>query len=131
MRVVFVLFCLAFVQANDELMGMIKLQSSRLAEISMASKTRKEMDCFKRTVCIVGATMDKQPRESVSPTTLAKGIDQFRKILELMVTEIQHSPDQRMEDYPNIHQVLGRFDYCIIFRHPVPKFAFGKQKLTP
>merc|ERR1712158_56400 len=32
---------------------------------------------------------------TLNPTTLAKGVDQFRQILEMMV------------DYPNVHQVLG------------------------
>ena len=44
---------------NDgELAGMIRTQSARMAEISLASKSQEELRCFKRTLCIVGATMN-------------------------------------------------------------------------
>ena len=92
-----------------ELRGMIRTQSAKMAEMSLASKTAQGLQCFKRTLCIVGATMDTaQNSRSLSPTTLAKGVDQFRHILELMVQDIAQSRQEREEDYPNIHQVLGR-----------------------
>jgi len=89
---------------------MIRTQSAKMAEISLASKTAGELKCFKRTLCIVGATMQIQEAKehrSFSPTTLAKGVDQFRQILEIMVDDIAKSEKERMEDYPVVHAVLG------------------------
>ena len=52
---------------NDgELAGMIRTQSARMAEISLASKTQEELRCFKRTLCIVGATMNNARETSES-----------------------------------------------------------------
>merc|ERR1712088_12282 len=90
----------------------IRTQSARMAEISLASKSQEELRCFKRTLCIVGATMKNNSRENpesrtLNPTTLAKGVDQFRQILEMMVEDISNNQQERMEDYPNVHQVLG------------------------
>lgn len=97
---------------NDgELAGMIRTQSARMAEISLASKSQEELRCFKRTLCIVGATMnnarENPESRTLNPTTLAKGVDQFRQILEMMVEDISNNQQERMEDYPNVHQVLG------------------------
>ena len=95
---------------ESELKGMIRTQSAKMAEMSLSSRTAKELQCFKRTLCIVGATMENgQNGRSLSPTTLAKGVDQFRQILELMVKDVAQSRQERTEDYPNIHQVLGRY----------------------
>ena len=105
---------------QSELRGMIRTQSAKMAEMSLSSKSAKELHCFKRTLCIVGATMEgrlQNGRSALSPTTLAKGVDQFRQILELMVQDIAQNRQEREEDYPNIHQVLGRY-------HSTSKYLF-------
>lgn len=103
--------------ATGRLMKMVRVQSVRLAEISLASKTTEEMQCFKRTMCVVGATMEYEAftnnNNNKDSITLAKGVDQFREILELMVDDIKankanYAPNTPEQTFPNIFQVLGR-----------------------
>ena len=103
-------------------MGMIRLQSAKLTEISLAAKSKEEMQCFKKTVCVVGATMDKKERriKAVSGVTLARGVHQFTKILELMISDIEQSSYHMAQDFPHIYQVLGRW---------VKEYLFRKKRL--
>lgn len=102
--------------SHDQIIGMIRLQSARVAEMTLAAKSIEEMRCFQRSVCIVGATIPtkettdetRTPMVGKSrPITLAKGIEQFRKMLELMTDTIKGTPTTSMKDFPVIQQVLG------------------------
>ena len=84
--------------------------------MTLAAKSTEKLRCFQRTVCIVGATIlttetqDKTILGKSRPMTLAKGIDQFRQMLELMRETIENDPSTSMEEFPVIQQVLGRYD---------------------
>ena len=85
--------------------------------MTLGAKSSEEMQCFKRAVCLVGATapiqkLQEEARAAAGETkpviTLAKGVDQFRQILELMVQNINEDPNHNLDDFPIIHQILGR-----------------------
>ena len=51
--------------------------------MTLAAKTKEDMRCFKKTVCIVGATsplqkLQEESARGIKPITLAHGVDQFR-----------------------------------------------------
>ena len=104
---------------------------ARVAEMTLAAKSIEEMRCFQRSVCIVGATIPtkettdetRTPMVGKSrPITLAKGIEQFRKMLELMTDTIKGTPTTSMKDFPVIQQVLGRYEiFCKILKYTVNK----------
>ena len=82
--------------------------------MTLAAKTKEDMRCFKKTVCIVGATsplqkLQEESARGIKPITLAHGVDQFRQILQLMVDNIKKDPKHNIEDFPVIHQILGRY----------------------
>ena len=72
------------------------------------------MQCFKRIVCIVGATsgslqkVDNDAEIVVTknqPITLAKGIEQFVNMLHSMTETIETD----MDEFPIIQQIIGRY----------------------
>jgi len=96
----------------EPVMGMIRLQSARVAEMSLSAKPLNEMQCFKRIVCIVGATggsvekVDDDAEIVVTknqPITLAKGIEQFVNMLQSMTETIETD----MNEFPIIQQIIG------------------------
>jgi len=99
---------------HDPVLGMIRIQSARVAEMSLAAKPIEEMQCFKRTVCLVGATTSlKEESDSnirvgkSEPMTLAKGVEHFKDMLESMKDTITRNPGTNMEEFPIIQQILG------------------------
>ena len=81
--------------------------------MTLGAKSKQEMSCFRKTVCIVGATAPVQKLQEEALThikqiALAQGVDQFRQILQLMVDNIKKDPNQDTKDFPVIHQILGR-----------------------
>ena len=88
---------------------------ARVAEMSLAAKPIEEMQCFKRTVCLVGATTSLKEESDASirvgksePMTLAKGVEHFKDMLESMKDTIIRNPGTNMEEFPIIQQILGR-----------------------
>ena len=87
---------------------------ARVAEMSLSAKPLDEMQCFKRIVCIVGATggslqkVDNDAEIVVTknqPITLAKGIEQFVNMLQSMTETIETD----MDEFPIIQQIIGRY----------------------
>ena len=84
--------------------------------MSLSAKPLDEMQCFKRIVCIVGATggslqkVDNDAEIIVTknqPLTLAKGIEQFVNMLHSMTETIETD----MDEFPIIQQIIGRYIY--------------------
>ena len=82
--------------------------------MSLSAKPLDEMQCFKRIVCIVGATggslqkVDNDAEIVVTknqPITLAKGIEQFVNMLHSMTETIETD----MDEFPIIQQIIGRY----------------------
>ena len=82
--------------------------------MSLSAKPLDEMQCFKRIVCIVGATggslqkVDNDAEIVVTknqPITLAKGIEQFVNMLQSMTETIETD----MDEFPIIQQIIGRY----------------------
>ena len=93
------------------------------------------MRCFKKTVCIVGATaplqkLQEETARNIKQITLAHGVDQFRQILQLMVDNIKKDPKHNINDFPVIHQILGRYiiiikiNPCRIISYPFYRIQF-------
>ena len=89
---------------------------ARVAEVTLGAKPLEEMQCFKRTVCIVGATSTIVQNEHNNgfvleqnePMTLAKGVEHFKDMLQSMRSTIESDPTSRLDDFPIIQQILGR-----------------------
>ena len=88
--------------------------------MSLSAKPSNEMQCFKRIVCIVGATggslqkVDNDAEIIVTknqPITLAKGIEQFVNMLHSMTETIETD----MDEFPIIQQIIGRYIYIRYF----------------
>jgi len=102
---------------NDAVLGMIRLQSARVAEMTLAAKPIEEMQCFKRTVCLVGATSQQKEESDANirvgksePMTLANGVEHFKEMLLSMKTTIIDNPSTNMNEFPTIQQILGSYE---------------------
>ena len=98
--------------------------------MSLAAKPIAQLQCFKRTVCIVGATGTREVKEETGakiivgksqPMTLATGIEHFKTMLESMRETIEDDPTTSMDEFPVIQQVLGRYD---IFYKQLKPYGF-------
>jgi len=108
---------LATFDNHDPVLGMIRLQSARVAEMSLAAKPIEELQCFKRTVCLVGATGSQKEETDTNirvgksePMTLAKGVEHFKDMLQTMKDTITSNPSASMEEFPTIQQILGSYE---------------------
>lgn len=83
--------------------------------MSLAAKPVEELQCFKRTVCLVGATSSQKVDTDANirvgksePMTLAKGVEHFKEMLLTMKNTITSNPSSNMDEFPTIQQILGR-----------------------
>ena len=83
--------------------------------MSLAAKPIEEMQCFKRTVCLVGATSSQKEESDTNirvgksePVTLAKGVEHFKDMLQSMKDTITRNSGASMEEFPIVQQILGR-----------------------
>ena len=88
---------------------------ARVAEMTLAAKPIEEMQCFKRTVCLVGATSQQKEESDANirvgksePMTLANGVEHFKEMLLSMKNTIIDNPSTNMNEFPTIQQILGR-----------------------
>ena len=103
--------------------------------MSLSAKPLNEMQCFKRIVCIVGATggslqkVDNDAEIVVTknqPITLAKGIEQFVNMLHSMTETIETD----MDEFPIIQQIIGRYIYIydiLLVNKTIINLSFNKS----
>jgi hypothetical protein len=105
--------CQVDLTASNDILSTMRLQSAQLTEMSLSGKSSDESGCLKRMICSIGvlrASVPASSQEFLFPKiSLGRGIEDFKNILELMAQDVGRSSDLSAENFPNIHQTIGRY----------------------
>ena len=90
----------------------IRLQSTQLTEVSLSNRDETDSGCLKRMLCSIGVMRSGLPAEAgdylFPRISLGRGVEDFKKILEVMVADLSKADANSAGSFPNIYQTLGR-----------------------